>query len=510
MHLLRVHVECGRPSLRGLATLVLGWLLLANPAAAGNRALLIGIDDYADDQLDLPRSAGRDVAVMSGVAVARFGIAETGIESLLDRSATRRAILDGIQSWLIDGTSPGDTALLYFAGHGYFSEDDSGDEADGLDEAIVPADATVSGMHVLSLITDDELTALVGKLEGRKVTVILDTGHSGRVTRDKLKTRSIAVESKGAVAARSPDLENLTRSIIVEPTVQKQKAEAASGETLIETAPRNADLAVWSAVSLSQTALIDSAKGHGVFTALYTEGAAGAADRNGNGKVSNAELLAFIAEGSAKFCADNAASCEMGLAPVLEPKEALAGGPEDDEAAAAGDTLTADQITDLLAKGNAAGVALEQLPPSPLKAGTRNVRYRLTSPSAGRLLLLDLADDGKLTQLFPNQFTRKRDGPASGLVKAGVPILIPDDYYGISFDATEPGEGTIVAVVVSSVAEIGSGVATRQIAVIPKDEAKAVLIEAAAAANGPEDAASQANTKAASSSVVTLRYQILP
>jgi hypothetical protein len=200
----------------------------------------------------------------------------------------------------------------------------------------------------------------------------------------------------------------------------------------------------------------------------------------------------------------------MGLTPRLEPKAAVAATVATSGPGGEAEALTPDVVTDLLANGNPAGVALEQIPPSPLQAGTRNVRYRLTSPTDGRLLLLDLADDGSLTQLFPNQFTKKRDGVASGLVKAGVPVTIPDDYYGISFDATVPGQGTIVAVVVSPAAEIGGGVATRQIAIIPKDEAKTVLIEAAAAASEQENAASEVNTRASRSSVVTLRYEILP
>ena len=91
------------------------------PANAENRALLIGIDDYASDALDLPGAGARDVEAMTGLATTRFGIEAGGIKTLVDGAATRRAILDEIQSWLVGGTSPGDTAFLYFAGHGYFS-----------------------------------------------------------------------------------------------------------------------------------------------------------------------------------------------------------------------------------------------------------------------------------------------------------------------------------------------------------------------------------------------------
>ena len=61
---------------------------------------------------------------------------------------------------------PDSRALFYFAGHGYYREDEDGDEPDGVDEALVPHDARFvsdgsgpAGME--NLIIDDEIGVAV-------------------------------------------------------------------------------------------------------------------------------------------------------------------------------------------------------------------------------------------------------------------------------------------------------------------------------------------------------------
>lgn len=491
-----------------------GMLLPVAGARAADRALLVGIDDYADDRLDVPvaGAALNDVGAMQRVLTEKLGFTDGNVRVLMNGKATRAAILEAIDSFLVKGTASGDRAYVYFAGQGYFAADTNGDEADGLDEAIVPADATSAGKTISGLLTDDDLTVALAALTGRRLAVMLDTGHSGRVTRKKTATRSIAVESRGAVVARSPDLAENTRSIAVEPTAAAQKAEVSALAGFIEKAPDGGTLVEIAAVSPSQTALVDASFKQGVFTKLMVEGLEGKADKNGNGSVSNAELADYVATGSEAYCAGREDACEMGLRPQLTPASALGGtlAPEDGGKVAGG-ALTIDALTDLIARGNGEGVALVQTPGSPVHVGTKGIRFTLASPIDGDLVLFDLADDGKLVQLFPNQFTRKREGAASGKVKAGVPVTVPDAYYGISFNATEPSSGYIVAVVLTDGGGFSKKVATRSIEVIPKQEAiEKVLPEIAAAVAAPAAAEGEENTRAARSAVVTLRYEIVP
>ncbi|MEZ5774651.1 MAG: caspase family protein [Hyphomicrobiaceae bacterium] len=506
----------------------------AGAAAAGDRALLIGIDAYQDERIGLPRrgAAAADVEAIRGVLTSRLGYPADGIKVLTDAAATREGIVAAVADWL-GGTGEGERAYLYFAGAGYFTEDKNGDESDGLDEAIVPVDARSSGREIEGLVTDDELTEVIASLAGRHVTVVLDTGHSGRVTRQKGETRAISVESRGRVFPRTPDLAEFTRSILVEPKVALQKAEGEGpGGGFVEKIPAGGTLAEWSAVSASQTALVDEAMNHGVFTSLYVEGLAGAGDGNGNGSISNAELYAYLVKGSEAYCKAHAESCEMGLVPQVLPASVLieeaaktggagAYGATDTQAdsgpapsyatvAHAGKSvLTIAAVMDLLPLASKDGVVVEQVPPSPVVLGTRDIRFEVTSPYEGDLVLLDLDDTGRLTQLYPNEFTRRHDAEFSGRIRAGYRIRVPDAYYGISFNATEPSSGTLIALILRDGATFGETVASRSIAVIPREEAVKVYLPALAeAVAGKAKTEAYENTGLARSVVGTIRYQI--
>src|SRR5690606_33511309 len=71
-------------------------------------------------------------------------------------------------------------------------------------------------------------------------------------------------------------------------------------------------------------------------------------------------------------------------------------------------------------------------------------RITVTSSIDGQLILYDVDKDGKATQVFPNEAAQKTT-PLS----AGVPLTIPDDYYGFDFEADGPSENVLVAIVVA-------------------------------------------------------------
>jgi hypothetical protein len=91
---------------------------------------------------------------------------------------TKENILHSIER-LVTGAKAGDMLYFSFSGHGTQVPDHSGEEADGLDEAIVPGDFAEIGR----VITDDELAAyLVAPLtEGVLLTCIFDCCHSGTI-----------------------------------------------------------------------------------------------------------------------------------------------------------------------------------------------------------------------------------------------------------------------------------------------------------------------------------------
>lgn len=163
-------------------------LLAFGPAervAPTHWALLVGISDYVhfDDVEggDLP-GAQYDAMGMRDVLLQRYGFPEENIRLLLNQEATREAIESGVREWLGANTRPGDNVVVFFAGHGSQMWDESGDEDDGLDETIAPAD--VSPTSTDFDISDDMFGEWLRDLPTDNVVVVMDNCNSGTGTRD--------------------------------------------------------------------------------------------------------------------------------------------------------------------------------------------------------------------------------------------------------------------------------------------------------------------------------------
>ena len=420
----------------------------ASPAR-GDRALLVGIDRYADAAITDLRGAARDARNVHWLLTEHLGFDSSQILTLTDDGATRDGIVTGIRDWLVAGTRPGSRALLYYSGHGYFQPDEDSDEPDGYDEALVPHDARVLSletrpMQVANLILDDEIHTLLDGLEERVVHVIVDSCHAGTMTRSlappaadprHVRTIGLGLEAERArVGSRAP----FTRSVAVARQKDAGFIEAKGNVT------------VWTAVSPLQLALEDreSQEPQGVFTGRFVRGIAERlADRDGDGRVVNAELLDYVRAESEAYCARHPRDCEAGLTPSLAGRrdllitEVMTGASvtesseQDAGATAAGS----------LGHGNAAGVRLEIRPSTRVRVG-ESVTYRVQSERSGHLLIVDAAADGTVTQLFPNRFSeRTGEGAAIG---AGRIVEIPNAYYGFRLVASPPlGRGNVFAIV---------------------------------------------------------------
>jgi hypothetical protein len=101
-----------------------------------------------------------------------------------------------------------------------------------------------------------------------------------------------------------------------------------------------------------------------------------------------------------------------------------------------------DAVSDILGKPPAGDVTLA-LSSYTLKTGDA-FRITVTSSIGGQLILYDVDKDGKATQIFPNEAAQKITP-----LTAGVPLTIPDDYYGFDFEADGPSENVLVAIVVA-------------------------------------------------------------
>ena len=402
----------------------------------GDRALLIGINHYPEDAISDLQGAVNDVHNMRDLLTGHLGFDAGRIRLLTNAQATRQGILDGIRDWLVAGTGPGARALLYYAGHGYQQRDMNGDEPDGQDEVLVPHDArleSVAGapLRFGNLILDDEIGELFDELADRQVYLIVDSCFSGTIARsmgpDPRVVRTILPRhgtGRGVSATRSARMPDPNPGFI----------------------ERKGNIVAWTAVSSDQKALedLEARPRQGLFTGHFVRGIAEkAADRNRDGRVVHSELLDYVRSESEKYCARQRQHCPSGLTPQLEAPpgylahDLMMAGPSHAPGAAeaAGAAFGHD---------NPADVRLEMLPTSRVRLG-ETIKLRVHSRRSGHLLLVDVAADETVTQLFPNRFS---DAGAGTMIKAKGTVDIPNPYYGFDLPASEPtGKGTLFAVV---------------------------------------------------------------
>jgi secreted trypsin-like serine protease len=422
--------------------------------AAGDRALLIGIERYKVERFNL-RGTVNDVRNMRRLLIETFGFKPEQIVTLTDAQATRANILETFEQWLVAGSAPGSRVVFFMSSHGFQSPERArGSEPDGMDETLVPHDVfveTVGGRKaVRNQIIDDEIADLLKAIPDRKVMVVIDACFSGTATRDAL---GLARGAPGTVkhlgAALTPEeLKDLEAPLPVVAT-RSGKAIAVVPSTggFIK---RSDNVAAWSATDDGQAALVDTeaVEPQGVFTRRLIEGLAGKrADRSGDGIVTFAELLDYVRKESRAYCERNPETCEGGLSPQLEARAELL----------AADVLTGQLpgrpqalVQNVLSHDNPAGLTVELVPPAPLKIGSE-VRFRISTRKPGYVVLLDVTPDGKITQIFPN--SRSLSSPTAGRQKSNLvnpdrPLLIPTSQFDRFTYVLDPpaGDGLLVAV----------------------------------------------------------------
>lgn len=167
-------------------------------------AFVVGISDYIhleDGEGGDLVGAEFDARRVRDVLVMARGFPEQNVRMLLNHDATKAAIEEGITDWLVENARPGDNVVIWYSGHGSQMWDEDGDEDDGLDETLAPAD--VLPQDTRNDISDDELNRWLGMLPTDNVVVVLDNCNSGTGTRD------VTPFSSGRLLAR--DLDSIER-----------------------------------------------------------------------------------------------------------------------------------------------------------------------------------------------------------------------------------------------------------------------------------------------------------
>jgi len=142
-------------------------------------ALVIGIDDYPDDSMDLSYAVADAKAVASRLR-ERFGYDD--VIELYNEDATRAAVLTRLTE--LASLHPDDALFVFWAGHGIHTETASGETIGYL----VPRDGTIDPTTAaVSNISMDDIRTLVGRsVPARHRFLVADTCYSGM-----LATRSV-------------------------------------------------------------------------------------------------------------------------------------------------------------------------------------------------------------------------------------------------------------------------------------------------------------------------------
>lgn len=401
-------------------------------SSPGDRALLIGIDDYEMREAKLTGSA-TDVKAMQLFLVKTLSYRPEQIHTLTNLKAGREAILAEIDDWLVRQSTPGSRVFLYFSGQG---SEEMGAEAT-TSPTLVAADAKLvrenGKVTVTNQIRETEIAARLNSLKDRRVTLLIDACHVGPGSRS-----AVAAPGSGSVRCLGPALAAL------EPPNKSGKEAKFSfgGETAM----------VWSAVNAGQWALVDrdAKPAAGVFTRRFIEGVqegvARAADKP---NVSNAALLDYVRRKSDEYCRAHAEDCRFtpvpqfyGLPDALG-RDVVTGEEAKTPVAAVENTLKTD---------NEAGVAVDVLPGTSVSIGDK-VAMRVSTKKAGYLILVDIDASGKLTQLYPNKRSMGLKPNAKGgdnRLDPARPVVVPDarnPYIGFEYQVEGPaGVGMVVAI----------------------------------------------------------------
>lgn len=433
--------------------LILGSTLLAAPAFAGDRALVIGIDAYTDLGLERPLAgAARDATAFRNYLTEHAGFAADEVTLLIDQNATSAAIMNTLIDRLVGETQEGDRVVFYFAGLGARVAAPDNGEADGQSEVLLAHDAG----SVLGKIPEDAIADILDLLADRQVSVVIDAAHDGDF--GYARDDASFVATRGVTLA---DTANATRGTLATGPIDTDSASLTEGPFASGSAPRT----IWSAAAPGQYAW-ETADG-GVFTTALIEGLVnGSADTNGNGTITNAEMLTFLRDRSKNWCAasPDCAAASRGLTPHFEGAvEAEAGfkdqrvAPEAPVAVPDGPTLvtgsasyaeTLGFVTDLFTPSNDANLMIGLSDQGNLQVGDI-IEFTARADRDGTLVLLDVNPLGELVQVYPSILSAEGASRLPAGQQIAIPSALSANGAPLQIRVTEPaGEGFLLGLFV--------------------------------------------------------------
>jgi hypothetical protein len=161
------------------------WCCSPRPGLAEQRALLVGVGKLDIPGNDLP-SIELDLDRMHEM-LNLLGFEDRQIHTLQDEAATSTSVIAEFNGWLKQGVQPNDRVVFYFSGHGSNIPDLRGDQDDNVSQVLVTHDVKrihdKGGASLGGVLPDYRLSEMLAALPSRNVLFIVDSCHSGTVTR---------------------------------------------------------------------------------------------------------------------------------------------------------------------------------------------------------------------------------------------------------------------------------------------------------------------------------------
>jgi hypothetical protein len=225
-------------------------MMNSNPNAV---ALIIGVDKY--ESITSAPWAESDAGSFYDYAQNALGISADRIRLITGSDSSEAGIWKSVERWLptvVDRNKS--DVYLYFAGHGLAS-------ADGNNAYLIPWDGDPDLLERTSILRSELIDGLKD-LNAANVTLFMDTCYSGKARGGK---GTLVADSRGLRIVKKDTLYNL---------------------------PNNFTL--FAAAANDETASSHPSLKHGLFSYWMMRGLGGDADSNGDRKITNGELHAFI------------------------------------------------------------------------------------------------------------------------------------------------------------------------------------------------------------------------
>ena len=374
---------------------------------ADDRALLVGIEDYPYSPLDGP---GRDVE-LAQILAQRMGFAN--IKVLRDEDATEQNIMAGLE-WLEDGVEHGERAFVYYSGHGTQLSDDTGDENDGCDEALVPVSEDVD-----KFIRDEDfgrpLHALVAK--GALVLSVVDSCFSGTITKALGQPPHSKYLTK--TGARCNEAVNVKAFDVLE----ADDASASKG------------LVVLTAAADNEVALADvTGQGKG---SLFTQAMYDVVEQSGRQSPTFQDLRDRVEDHIKQVATDHGYGSNVHT-PQLEGDRSLFSNRLPIATPSEPDSYR--EMFEQLVYNTRFAVLLHTAKDK-VRLGETNT-FTVRTAEAGYLSLVEFEPDGNMNLLFPNDYR------SDNQLQADSPLNVPQSIGGFKLRAREPlGQSRIFALV---------------------------------------------------------------